>query len=176
MPNYKQQAIQRLEMGLFNITAIKFPNPFWPKENHAMIFSHFDTSSIPVFFNLYHFTSQPIIVGYSGGKRAKELENFTDAELIEKTMDNFTKVFGGDLPSPQSYVNTRWSQDPFSNGSYSYTPTGASGEDYEAIAKPVLNKIFFAGEATSSKYPATTHGAYLSGIREAERIIELQHE
>jgi polyamine oxidase len=176
LPNYKQQAIQRLEMGLFNITAIKFPKPFWPKENHAMIFSHFDTSSIPVFFNLYHFTSQPIIVGYSGGKRAKELENFTDAELIEKTMDNFTKVFGENLPSPESYINTRWSQDSFSNGSYSYTPTGASSEDYEAIAKPVLNKIFFAGEATSSKYPATTHGAYLSGIREAEKLIELTHE
>jgi monoamine oxidase len=92
-------------------------------------------------------------------------------------MSNFKEFFGKSLPSPISYVNTRWSQDPFSNGSYSYILTGASGEDYEAIAKPILNKLFFAGEATSSKYPATTHGAYLSGIREAERIIvKLKHE
>jgi monoamine oxidase len=171
LPDYKQKAIQRLEMGLFNITAIKFPKPFWPTENHAMFFTQFDTSSIPVFFNLHHFISQPILVGFSGGKRARELENLTDAQLIEKTMHNFKKVFGAELPPPESYVNTRWSHDIFSYGSYSYIPTGASGDDYEAIAKPVLDRLFFAGEATSSKHAATTHGAYLSGIREAEKIL-----
>jgi monoamine oxidase len=173
LPSDKQKAIQRLEMGLFNITALKFTTPFWPNENHAMFFTQFDALSIPVFFNLHHFIQQPILVGYSGGERARQLENLTDAELIEKTIHNFKKVFGAGLPEPESYLNTRWSHDPFSYGSYSYIPTGASGSDYETIAKPASNRLFFAGEATSSKHPATTHGAYLSGIREADRINNL---
>lgn len=40
---------------------------------------------------------------------------------------------------------------------------GASGEDYEALAAPVAGRLFFAGEATTRRHPATMHGAYLSG-------------
>ncbi len=34
--------------------------------------------------------------------------------------------------------------------------------------------IIFAGEATHNDYFSTTTGAYLSGIREAQRIINLK--
>ncbi len=37
-------------------------------------------------------------------------------------------------------------------------------------------QLFFAGEATSQQYPATAHGAYWSGQREAERIINIGEE
>jgi monoamine oxidase len=135
-----------------------------------MFFLPPDTLSIPVFFNLHNFTKQPILVGYSGGERARQLENFSDIEIIEKTKQYFKKIFGTKIPDPESYTNTRWSQDPFSYGSYSYIPPGASINDYQTIAEPIANKIFFAGEATSAQHSATTHGAYLSGIREADRI------
>ena len=173
LPVYKQQALQRLSMGLLNITAIKFPTAFWSQKNHAMFFSQFDNLSIPLFFNLHYFIPQPILIGFSGGERARRLESFTDAELMAKTMDNFSQVFGAHLPEPEAYFTTRWGQDPFSHGSYSYIPIGASGKDYEIIARPVADRLFFAGEATSLKHPATTHGAYLSGIREAKRISHL---
>jgi len=173
LPIAKEKAIEHLDMGLFNITAIKFPTAFWQKEFQLMFFTQFDDSSIPTFLNLYHFIQQPILLGYSGGKTARQLENFSDEEIIEKTMQNFKKIYGTELPEPESYFTTRWSSDPFSYGSYSYVPAGASGDDYEAIAKPIANRLFFAGEATCSKHPATTHGAYLSGIREAERIKKI---
>ncbi|VDO39621.1 unnamed protein product [Haemonchus placei] len=34
-------------------------------------------------------------------------------------------------------------------------------------------RIFFAGEHTSGRYPASVQGAWLSGIREAARIADL---
>ena len=47
----------------------------------------------------------------------------------------------------------------------------AGGELY--VAEEVNDKLFFGGEHTEADYFSTTHGAYLSGIREAEKIIAL---
>ncbi len=173
LPDDKQKAIERLGMGLLDITAIKFPRIFWPEDSQAMFFTQFDTLSVATFFNTYRFTEQPILLGYYGGERARQLENFSDEKFIAKIKQNFQTFFGKSLPEPESYFITRWSQDPFSYGSYSYIPPGASCADYEAIGKPIANRLFFAGEATCANYLATTHGAYLSGIREADRIKSL---
>ncbi|CAI5506550.1 unnamed protein product, partial [Closterium sp. Naga37s-1] len=59
---------------------------------------------------------------------------------------------------------------PASGGVYSYVPVGASGRDYDLLARPVRACVFFAGEATSREHPDTVGGAMLSGRREAVRI------
>jgi len=171
LPSSKQQSIDRLGMGVFNISAMKFPKSFWENHCHAMLYPQLDKVSIPVFFNLHHFITEPVLLGFSGGARALTIENYTDEELIQKIITNFKNVYGNKVPEPESFFHTRWSRDRFSFGSYSYIPSGASCRDYEVIAQPVESWLYFAGEATSSKHPATTHGAYLSGIREAERIL-----
>ena len=69
----------------------------------------------------------------------------------------------------------------FYRGSYSFVSTGASGNDYDILATPIIPgnpgksndmiknppRIFFGGEHTIRNYPATVHGALLSGLREA---------
>lgn len=173
LPERKLKAIQRVGMGLFNIIAIKFPKIFWPKKSHALFFTQVDKLSPSVFFNLAHFISEPILVGYCGGQTALQLESFSDEELIKKIMTNLQNHFTTDLPDPEIFITTRWSQDPFSYGSYSYFKTGSTTVDYDTISEPIADRLFFAGEATCSEYPSTTHGAYLSGIREAERISKI---
>jgi polyamine oxidase len=40
-----------------------------------------------------------------------------------------------------------------------------------ALAEPAGERLMFAGEATNPEFFGTVHGAYLSGVREAERIL-----
>jgi len=81
-------------------------------------------------------------------------------------------------------VVSRWRADPWARGSYSYVAAGSSGNDYDLMAQPItpgpsipgapqpIPRLFFAGEHTIRNYPATVHGALLSGLREAGRIAD----
>ena len=77
-----------------------------------------------------------------------------------------------DVPEPIGHVITRWRADPFARGSYSFLASGASPDDRVALAAPVEGRLFFAGEATETDYPAMVHGAYLSGERAANEVLE----
>ncbi len=83
------------------------------------------------------------------------------------------RMTGEKTPQPQKMVITRWSGDRYSRGSYSHLPVGATADDYDQMAAPVGERLFFAGEATNSRFPATVHGALLSGIREANRLLTI---
>jgi lysine-specific histone demethylase 1 len=49
-------------------------------------------------------------------------------------------------------VMTRWASDPMTYGSYSSVAVGSAGPaDYAAMARPVGDRLFFAGEATSTR-------------------------
>ncbi|KAL1437118.1 hypothetical protein MTO96_049110 [Rhipicephalus appendiculatus] len=113
------------------------------------------------------------------------MENVSDDVIVGRCLAVLKGIFGS-VPQPKETVVTRWRADPWSRGSYSYVATGASGSDYDILATPVtppsvvpgssqpqsLPRLFFAGEHTIRNYPATVHGALLSGLREAGRIAD----
>ena len=70
---------------------------------------------------------------------------------------------------------SEWHGEPYIRGAYSFqNPTSqAAGLGPENLAKPIENRIFFAGEATNPKHYATVHGAMESGYRAAEEIMAL---
>ena len=80
-------------------------------------------------------------------------------------------VWGNNISAPNKSISTNWSNDQNFLGAYSYTKPGAKPKDYENLSKPVNNKLFFCGEHTIFDYSATTHGALLSGLNVAEKII-----
>jgi monoamine oxidase len=65
---------------------------------------------------------------------------------------------------------TAWAADPFALGSYSHALPGSAGSR-AALAAPVDNRLFFAGEATSPHAYSTAHGAWETGVRAAEEAL-----
>ncbi|CAO2183106.1 unnamed protein product [Urochloa humidicola] len=127
-----------------------------------------------------------VALAWFAGREAAHLESLTDGEVIlgvHATLDAF-------LPGPPRWSVRRvkrsgWATDPLFLGSYSYVAVGSSGEDLDRMAEPLPlgpgagdgrapppPRVLFAGEATHRTHYSTTHAAYLSGVREAERLLQ----
>ena len=66
----------------------------------------------------------------------------------------------------------RWSQDPFTQGSYSEAVVGFTFEDFSKLGQN-LGRLYFGGEATSSEWFGYMQGAYLTG-KEKGKLIACQ--
>lgn len=78
------------------------------------------------------------------------------------------------VPEPTGALVTRWANDPFSWGSYTFTGLDASRDDRRALEGRVGERLYFAGEAAAVGHAGTVHGAYLSGGRAARALIQDQ--
>ena len=68
----------------------------------------------------------------------------------------------------------KWLSDPLFGGCYtSDLISGNTSASIAALAEPLnKNRVLFAGEATHIEYYSTVHGAYLTGVREADRLLK----
>jgi monoamine oxidase len=170
LPPEKKESLNRLKMGLLNKIGLKFPKGFWPNEYTTFLYSNINEQAITTFINYGHIWNAPVLTAYVGGEQAKTLELSTDNDIIQFAMSGLKSLFGEHIPLPEKYLISRWQNNPWSQGSYSYFPIGASGSDMDNLSTPIEDRIFFAGEATIRKHYASTHGAYFSGVREAIKI------
>jgi monoamine oxidase len=121
----------------------------------------------------YHMRpfARPLIECFYAGQCARDLEaggeraffNFAVKELTSHLGSDFAKRVKPSLVHP-------WGRDPYAQGSYSYAVPGAAYER-AMLARPVDDRLFFAGEACSAHDFSTAHGAYLTGVAAAGQAI-----
>ncbi|CAG10422.1 unnamed protein product, partial [Tetraodon nigroviridis] len=176
LPEWKTSAIQRMGFGNLNKVVLCFDRVFWdPSVN---LFGHVGSTTASrgelfLFWNLY---KAPILLALMAGEAAGIMENISDDVIVGRCLAILKGIFGSSaVPQPKETVVTRWRADPWARGSYSYVAAGSSGNDYDLMAQPItpgpaipgasqpVPRLFFAGEHTIRNYPATVHGALLSG-------------
>ena len=182
LPERHLSAVRRMGFGVLNKCIMVFPYSFWDStENSEDSFGsvrteHKDGRGNMFLFYGYHFISGgATLIGLVAGSAAEEAEGQRPGEQAATMLAVVREVFEkGDVtvPSPLHVVCTRWRADPFARGSYSSISRGAAGLDYDILAENVGGRLFFAGEHTWRQHPATMHGAFLSGIREAANICQ----
>ena len=172
LPAYKRRAIGRMGMGLLNKVALRFDEAFWPTNRDFLGYMSRTRGEFATFMNWNYYTGRPYLLAFLAGRYARSIERLSDRAAGNRARAVLKRIYGSRTGKLIDAQASRWSRDPFAYGSYSFLPVGVSPKEHDALAEPV-GRLFFAGEATNRKYPATVHGAYWSGIREAARIAAL---
>ena len=113
---------------------------------------------------------QPVLIGFHAGPSAVALEALDDAAVVASAMASLRRLYGPGIPEPIGVQISRWHADPFSGGAYSFNALGSTPVDRQVLAKPLAQRLFFAGEASHPNLFGTVHGAYLSGLRAAAEL------
>jgi monoamine oxidase len=164
----KTEAAAGLPLGLADklFLSLAQPEEF---DKDSRLFGRVDRSETGV----YHVRpfGRPQIEGYFGGRLAADLEAGGVAAFADFAIRELVGLLGTHFANRVRPVKLHpWGVDPFSRGSYSYASPGKADCRAE-LAAPVDDRLFFAGEACSQNDFSTAHGAYLTGIAAAERLI-----
>ncbi|KAM7072860.1 peroxisomal N(1)-acetyl-spermine/spermidine oxidase isoform 1-T1 [Molossus nigricans] len=196
LPAEKTEAIRKLGFGTNNKVFLEFEEPFWePGCEYMQVVwedtSPLETSAAPLqdawvkkligFLVLPAFESAHVLCGFIAGLESEFMETLSDEEVLLSLTRMLRRATGNpQLPAPKSVLRSRWHSAPYCRGSYSYVAVGSTGDDIELLAQPLPAdrekaqlQVLFAGEATHRTFYSTTHGALLSGWREADRLIAL---
>lgn len=168
LPDEKQAAIERIGMGQYGKLFLYFDTCFWPEDIEILCHEASPKGHWNAWYAMNHLQAGPILCALFGGDIARTLEAMPPEHVVEEALASLQALFDHTLPALKSYHLTRWGQDRFSMGAYSYPHKKMHPDDRTHLAAPVNNRLFFAGEATSRHYSATAHGAYLSGVAAAK--------
>lgn len=169
LPREKTDAIAKIPFGFYSKLILQFDEKFWSNEEVFTQLEGYSKQWYELIFNLETYTKVPVIAFLSSGERAKFVEK--EKDILSSARTELASLFGSKIPKPKQVLKTNWSGDPFAMGAYTY-PHRDMDTLIDLYAKPFRN-IHFAGEGTHDKYFSYVHGAYLSGIREAKRILKL---
>lgn len=205
LPSFKVEAISRLGFGVVNklfmqLSTQKTTNlddenseglfPFLQMVFHSPQNETKD-KKIPwwmrktaTLFPIYNNSS--VLLSWFAGEEALALESLKDEEIINGVTSTVSSFLPQDEVKFDKVLKSKWGTDPLFLGSYSYVAVGSSGEDLDTMAEPLPMmkdnsnfsyplQILFAGEATHRTHYSTTHGAYFSGLREANRLLQHYH-
>ncbi|XP_010526397.1 PREDICTED: probable polyamine oxidase 5 [Tarenaya hassleriana] len=167
--------------------------PWWMRRTATISPIHSNSKVLLSWFagkealELEKLTDEEIINGVSTA-----ITCLTGKEAKRNTSKKLGSLCNGNANAKFTRVlKSAWGSDPLFLGSYSYVAVGSSGDDLDSMAEPLPKiekagegnsdserarvhklQILFAGEATHRTHYSTTHGAYCSGLREANRLLE----
>ncbi|KAI8103236.1 hypothetical protein M9435_004577 [Picochlorum sp. BPE23] len=165
----KKEAINTMGMGTFDKAILVFDEQHWDETDFIMKAMEDLTGEWKVFLDYNGVLQKPVLVALNVANTAQKIERMADEEIYESAMAALREIYPN-LPEPKEFYATRWFEDPWSRGSYSYYAVGNEKNITSVIAEP-FGRAHFAGEAASD-YPGTVLGAFLSGKRQAAIISE----
>ncbi|KAF8767174.1 lysine-specific histone demethylase 2-like [Argiope bruennichi] len=177
LPDYKKKAI--CDLGTYNCEKLilEFPRKFWTK-NVNEPFSRFGILSSEAIFEVFYDVtdekpgSKPTLVTFITEKAFDLIKDLEDKEIFDKCLALLKRTFRRNIPQPSNWHLTHWRKKVQYGSFGSYLKVGSQQTAYDDMAKSVDDKLYFAGEATFRNLPSTVTGAYLSGLREAAKIVK----
>ena len=184
LPRSKQCVIERLGFGIVDKIVVEMSKPVLDQEcEEIFLYWNKQDQDIP---EEHHWLRDIDLLEVAAGHVAFFVAD-EDALIVEE-QSNETVIVGvifllelflshKVVPRPTAVVRSRWGKNRLHRGSYSYPSLGSSTKDREDLSAPLSGttplQLMFAGEATHPTLFSTANAAYDTGIREAQRIMDL---
>ena len=160
--------LSKLESGPVIRVAMAFRNAFWEKAHPGNAFFHSPDAPFPTFWTPLPMHA-PLLTAWAGGPKAARLTGSSEKKLLAQALASVRSVLGS-VEEPAGFAIHDWQADPYARGGYSYVRVGGTGAR-EALAAPLEETLYFAGEATDLEQSGTVGGALASGIRAAGEVL-----
>jgi monoamine oxidase len=165
----KRPALRKLGSGPVIRVAMCFHRRFWEARCPGVAFFHVPQAQFPTFWTPLPMRA-PLLTAWAGGPKAERLTGLDEYKLVRAAVSSVEAIFGHAEGLAAAYVQD-WQADPYSRGGYSYVLVGGDGAR-QALAEPLKDTLYFAGEATDADEAGTVAGALRSGLRAAKEILE----
>lgn len=131
---------------------------------------------------IYSFTriSEYALLGWLSGEEAQLVESLDPVDVGRTiTEEVLRRFFHPEFPEPETTFITKWAEDAYSKGSYTFVSVGSSVKDIELLSQPIYSDpchekpiLLFAGEACHPEFYSTVHGAFLTGKKAASYLLD----
>lgn len=174
LPPWKQDSIATFAMGTYTKLFYQFNTTFWPTDTQFFLYAHPTTRG---YYTVWQSLSTAdflpdsnIIFATLVDEQSYRVEAQDDETTMQEGLAVLREMFpNATIPEPIAFTYPRWTNVPWSYGSYSNWPTGTTLEMHQNLRANV-GRVYFAGEATSAEYFGFLHGAWFEGREVGARI------
>jgi monoamine oxidase len=162
LPAQTVSAIDGFSPGIANRIALYFDHDVFGDALNNLTIVDGDTEPLAIHIPTFGFN---YVVGQTGGRFASHLTRAGQKAATDYVLDRVSAVFGDGIRRHfvRSIVSA-WETDPWVLGAYASVKPGHFGAR-DALAEPIDNRLFFAGEAVAMPMVATCGGAFWSGTQ-----------
>jgi monoamine oxidase len=170
LPKRHLEAIEKLRLGSYDHIALELPgNPLGLQRDEIMFEKSDSARTAAILANISGTSLCTIEVA---GKFGAELTAAGEPAMVSFALEWLTSLYGADIRKAVKRTSaTRWNHEPWVLGAFSAAAPGGQWAR-AALAEPVRDRIFFAGEATHETLWGTVGGAWASGERAANAALK----
>lgn len=177
LPEWKMEGLYAFDMATYTKIFLNFPRQFWD-DNQYTVYAHpVKRGYFSVWQNLkangaLNDTDVNIFFVTVTQNVAMQVDAMTDEEVQNEAMKILKSMYGSDIPEPTDILVPRWHSNPLFRGTYSNWPIGELREHHTNMKAPLLNRVFFAGEAMSTEFYGFLQGAWFSGAETGMQVVK----
>lgn len=171
LPTAKLDAIGSVGFSAVEKFLLVWEDTFWD-DTEVIVYTPTRPDLFNIFVNMNALRpGSHALMTFAYADEARASVSRPDDEMTALVMEHLRDMYGPGIPEPTAMRRSSWSSDPFTLGAYSFASVDTVMEHFDDLAAPV-GRLRFAGEHTDRGFFSTVHGAYLSGLRAAEEILD----
>jgi monoamine oxidase len=169
LPRRYLDAVEKLRLGSYDHIALELPGNPLALQRDELVFEKAGSGRTAAI--LANISGTALCTIEVAGKFGADLAASGEPEMVSFALDWLTGLYGADMRRAVKRTSaTRWNHEPWTLGAFSAAAPGGQWAR-AALAEPVRDRIFFAGEATHETLWGTVGGAWASGERAADAVL-----